>query len=209
VVEQEKRVLEKAHLRKAMGSLEHPITFKQSDKTEVLIQNVVESMRMREVAPSSLGQVSKVSRVSEGSEEDDDINERGKKKTKVEPKKAVVAVLDTTAQHVSEDPSRASIAALPTGPPHPASDKETGAFGSQHLACVLSAAIASLKDMKELVAYAKTKSDMFKAGVPLSCKSDGGAYNKVQLAESIAKCRPNGVTTAHELLSWLMVSAAE
>jgi len=209
VIEQEKKVLSKAHLQEAMGKLEPPIKFRLADRTEVLIQYVVDSMRMRELAASSLGQVSKGSRAFTGSEEDHDVDEQEQKKTRVEPKKAVaVAVLDTTVEDVSEDPSRASITALPTGLPHPASDEETGAFGSQHLACVLSAAVASLKDMKERVAYVKTTSDVFKAGVPLSCKSDG-AYNKVQIAESIAKCRPSGVTNAHELLSWLMVSAAK
>ena len=209
VIEQEKKVLSKAHLQEAMGKLEPPIRFRLADRTEVLIQYVVDSMRMRELAPSSLGQVSKGSRALTGSEEDDDVDEQEQKKTKVEPKKVVaLAVLGTTVEDVSEDPSKASMTAFPTGLPHPASDEETRAFGSQHLACVLSAAVASLKDMKERVAYVKMTSDVFKAGVPLSCKSDG-AYSKMQIAESIAKCRPGGVTTAHELLTWLMVSAAK
>jgi len=141
------------------------------------------------------------------------------KRKLVEQKEVVtVAALDTTVEDVSEDLLRDSItpvkgaadAALPALPhaEHPAGDCETGSFGSQHLACVLGAAVASQKDMKELVAYVKTKSNVFKVGVPLSSKSDG-AYNKVQLAESIVKCRSDGVTTAHELLSWLVVSAAK
>jgi len=62
--------------------------------------------------------------------------------------------------------------------------------------------------MNEHVAYVKTTSDVFKASVLLSCKFDG-THSKVQFAESTAKCRPGGVTTAHELLSWLTVSAAK
>jgi len=42
-----------------------------------------------------------------------------------------------------------------------ASAGENGVFGSQHLACVWSAAVASLKDMKDLLTYVKTKSEMF------------------------------------------------
>ena len=86
-----------------------------------------------------------------------------------------------------------------------ASAGENGAFGSQHLACVLSAAVASLKDMKDLLTYVKTKSEAFQ-GVKLSCKSDG-TYSKMQIAERIAECTPEGVTNAEELLSWLVVSA--
>ena len=81
----------------------------------------------------------------------------------------------------------------------------TPQIADEHLACVLNAAFVTLKDMKELVAYVKTKSTAFKV-VQLSSQSDG-AYTKVQLAERVAKCRPDGVTNAHELLSWFMVSA--
>jgi len=81
----------------------------------------------------------------------------------------------------------------------------TQQIADEHLACVLNAAFVTLKDMKELVAYVKTKSTAFKV-VQLSSQSDG-AYTKVQLAERVAKCRPDGVTNANELLSWLMVSA--
>jgi len=47
VVAQEKKVLSKVHLQEAMGKLEPPIKFRLADRTEVLIQNVVESMRGR------------------------------------------------------------------------------------------------------------------------------------------------------------------
>jgi len=36
----------------AMGKMQPPIEAKKADKTEVLIQNIVDSMRTREVAPS-------------------------------------------------------------------------------------------------------------------------------------------------------------
>jgi len=139
------------------------------------------------------------------------------KKRKAEGK--VVVVLDTMVDNSMEGPSKSSItlakrtADLVLPAPSPAEQlaivQGTRAFKSQHLACVLGAAFDNLRSTKELVAYVKTKSDVFKTGVPLSSKLDG-AYNKVQIMESIAKCRPDGVTTAHELLSWLvLVSAAK
>jgi len=139
------------------------------------------------------------------------------KKRKVEAK--VVVVLDTMVDDSMEGPSKSSITlakrtvdpVLPA--PSPAEQlaivQRTRAFKSQHLACVLGAAFDNLRSTKELVAYVKTKSDVFKTSVPLSSKLDG-AYNKVQITESVSKCRPDGVTTAHELLSWLvLVSAAK
>jgi len=213
VIEQDKKVLCKANLRKAIGTLEPAIKFRQADKKEVLIHNIVESMRTRDDA---LDQVMKVSRVSEGSQEDNAPDERAQKKTKIEPKEAPTeAALDTQVEDVSEDLSIDSIITDPSLLAHlhaeqPEIAKETGAFESQHLACVLSAAFGILKNITELLKYIKTKSDVFKKGVPLRAKSGGGTYNKAtQIAESIAKCRPDGVTTAHELLLWLTVSAAK
>ena len=52
MVEQNKG-LSRLHLQDAMGKLEPPIKFKQADKVEELIKNIVESMRTREVAASS------------------------------------------------------------------------------------------------------------------------------------------------------------
>jgi len=45
--EQEKKLLSKAHLQKAMGNLE--IKFRTADKVEVLLQNIVSSVRTRKV----------------------------------------------------------------------------------------------------------------------------------------------------------------
>ena len=78
-------------------------------------------------------------------------------------------------------------------------------FEPQHLIDVLCAAFSSMRSMKELVQDVKMKNEVFKAGVKLSSKSNG-TYTKVQIAESIVKCRPDSVTNAHELLSWLVVS---
>jgi len=213
VIEQDKKVLSKANLQKAMGKLEPAIKFRQADKTEVLIHNIIESTRTRDDA---LGQVMKVSRVSEGSQKDNAPDKWAHKETKIEPKEvATEAALDTPVEDVSEDLSIDSIITDPSLLAHvhaeqPEIAKETGAFESHHLACVLSAAFGTLKNITELLKYIKTKSDVFKKGVPLRAKSGGGTYNKApQIAESIAKCRPDGVTTAHELLSWLTVSAAK
>jgi len=78
-------------------------------------------------------------------------------------------------------------------------------FEAQHLIDVLCAAFSSMRSMKELVQDVKMKNEVFKTGVKLSSKSNG-TYTKVQIAESIVKCRPDSVTNAHELLSWLVVS---
>ena len=52
--EQEKRALTRSHLHDAMRNLQ--IKFKQSDRTEVLIENIVDTMSLRGVAPMSGGQ---------------------------------------------------------------------------------------------------------------------------------------------------------
>jgi len=44
--------LSKKHLQDAMSKLELPIKFRQSDKMEVLIKNIIESMSTRKVAPT-------------------------------------------------------------------------------------------------------------------------------------------------------------
>jgi len=48
VIEQEKKVLSNAHLQEAMGKLEPLLQFRLADRMEVLIQNVVDSMRGRQ-----------------------------------------------------------------------------------------------------------------------------------------------------------------
>lgn len=52
--EQEKRALTRSHLHDAMRNLQ--IKFKQADRTEVLIKNIVDTMSLRGVAPMSGGQ---------------------------------------------------------------------------------------------------------------------------------------------------------
>jgi len=133
----------------------------------------------------------------------------------------VAAILHVVKQTMVEEEEGTSSAAtllakraadnvtLPASPhvEKPANAGENGIFGSQHLACVLNTAFHTLAAMKTLVAYLKTKSEVWKAGVQLSSKADG-AYSKLQLAERIAECRPEGVTNAEELLSWLVVAVS-
>ena len=47
MIAQDKKVLSKSHLQEAMGKLEPPIKFRLADRTEALIQKVVEPMRGR------------------------------------------------------------------------------------------------------------------------------------------------------------------
>jgi len=283
----EKKLLFKSHLQGAMNKLEPRIKFRQADRTNVLLQNIVESMsggladsfHAEVLLNSAAGGYSKESELlvvgdassqasnknpetedkehacsskteqtqeppedaqlkakSEPSEMDDKLHDsqigpggvggqiargaerpehdavgaRALKKTKVEGGKAASAsALDSAFGGISRDsitPAKCMLdAALPLGVQLQMRSSKVGGFESEHIACVLSAAITTMKDMKSFVAYVKTKSDVFKVGVPLSSKSTG-TYNKVQLAKRIAECRPVGVTNAYELLSWLVVS---
>jgi hypothetical protein len=77
---------------------------------------------------------------------------------------------------------------------HAAGAEGGGSFSSQHLACVLSAAMATKKEMKELVRVLKDKSkEAFKG------------LTQASTAENIAKCRPDGVSDPEAFLSWLVV----
>ncbi len=77
-----------------------------------------------------------------------------------------------------------------------------GAFSSELLADVLCAALPTKVAMKDLVQAVKAKSEAFKS-VQLSSKADG-AYSNTQIAERIAECKPDQVTDAEGLLSWLI-----
>jgi hypothetical protein len=56
--------------------------------------------------------------------------------------------------------------------------------------------------MKALVRDLKAKDDAFRM-VQQSSQADG-SYTNMQIAETIAKCRPAQVSNASELLSWLV-----
>ena len=75
-------------------------------------------------------------------------------------------------------------------------------FSSEHLAQVLCAALRTKVAMKALVRDVKAKDDAFRM-VQQSSQADG-AYTNMQIAETIAKCRPAQVSNASELLSWLV-----
>jgi hypothetical protein len=79
-------------------------------------------------------------------------------------------------------------------------------FSSQHLACVLSAAMSSRDAMMKFVSDLKKQSDYCFKTVQGSTRVEGQEikFKKEQIAERIAKCRPDGVTDAEGLLSWLV-----
>ena len=77
-----------------------------------------------------------------------------------------------------------------------------GVFSSQLLADVLCAALPTKVAMRDLVQAVKAKNEAFKS-VQLSSKADG-AYSNTQIAERIAECKPDQVTDAQGLLSWLI-----
>jgi hypothetical protein len=73
---------------------------------------------------------------------------------------------------------------------------------SEHLAHVLCAAFHTKVAMKALVRGVKATGDAFRM-VQQSSQADG-SYTNMQIAETIAKCRPTQVSNASELLSWLV-----
>ena len=77
-----------------------------------------------------------------------------------------------------------------------------GVFSSQLLADVLCAALPTKVAMRDFVQAVKVKNEAFKS-VQLSSKADG-AYSNTQIAERIAECKPDQVTDAEGLLSWLI-----
>ena len=83
-----------------------------------------------------------------------------------------------------------------------AAAKGDGAFSSELLADVLCAALPTKVAMRDFVHAVKAKSEAFKS-VQLSSKADG-PYSKTQIAERIAECKPDQVTDAQGLLSWLI-----
>jgi len=101
VVEQEMAVITNTVLYDTMGKMKPPIEAKKADKTEVLIQKIVESMRTREVAPSPAGAVLQGSLVKEEPADDAAVMHT-EKKQRVEGLDAV-AIADA-----SEGPSRYS-----------------------------------------------------------------------------------------------------
>jgi hypothetical protein len=78
-----------------------------------------------------------------------------------------------------------------------------GAFSSELLADVLCAALHTKIAMKDLVEAVKAKSEVFKS-VQLTSKADGGTYSNIEIAKSIAEFKPDQVTDAEGLLSWLI-----
>jgi len=79
---------------------------------------------------------------------------------------------------------------------------ESVTFSSEHLAHVLCAALRTKVAMKALVRDVKATSDAFRM-VQQSSQADG-LYTNMQIAETIAKCRPAQVSNASDLLSWLV-----
>jgi len=171
-------------------------------------ENAVEENRTGSTPHESFGIHGSEVKVSLGCEikrETDDVAAilHVEKQTMVEEEEGTSSAATLLAKRAADNVT------LPASPhvEKPANAGENGIFGSQHLACVLNTAFHTLAAMKTLVVYLKTKSEVWKAGVQLSSKADG-AYSKLQLAERIAECRPEGVSNAEELLSWLVVAVS-
>jgi len=86
-----------------------------------------------------------------------------------------------------------------------------GTFGSQHLAEVLNAAFYKQKDMQGLVTKVKEIRRKAFTGVTKTKRiNEKNIFlSSMQMAESIAECRPDRVSNAEELLSWIVVSSTE
>ena len=79
-----------------------------------------------------------------------------------------------------------------------------GAFSSELLADVLCAALPTKVAMKDLVQAMKAKRIQAFKSVQLSSKADGGTYSNIEIAKRIAECKPDQVTNAEGLLSWII-----
>ena len=244
MVEQNKG-LRRRHLQDAMGKLEPPIKFKQADKVDELIKNIVKSMRTREVAASSEVEVLQVE-VLQGAVVKQGPVDGGapvapiadvEKKRKAEcGAAAATATMETTIEDVStiasgesstaiKQHSDVALAAVSTSSNSSAMELNvvggssqmssthtkkpmsaaTGTFGSQHLASILYAAFSSKESIGKLVDGVKVKSAAFN-GLAKSKRVDHKSvcFTRMQLAEGIAICKPDGVSNAEELLKWLV-----
>jgi len=118
--------LSKKHLQDAMSKLKLPIKFRQSDKMEVLIKNIIESTSTRDVAPRlEIG--AQVLRAA-GTTEVDIAAVNTERKRRVKVQKTSALLLHRTVRLEGEN----SVAGAHSG--RPTSDEETGACDSQHLA---------------------------------------------------------------------------
>jgi hypothetical protein len=79
-----------------------------------------------------------------------------------------------------------------------------GAFSSELLADVLCAALPTKVAMKDLVQAMKAKRIQAFKSVQLSSKADGGTYSNIEIAKRITECKPDQVTNAEGLLSWII-----
>ena len=184
------KILTKEGLQTTMCNLKPPIKFIQADKTEALIKNIVASMRMRQVAPSSERKKSQEAGGKRGHEADPDNYDVQKDQEGGNTDEGTPGEDSASVKHDSNE--------------QPAST-EIGTFGWQHLAVVLDAAFSSRIAMIGFVDEVKSKSEAFN-GVTKSKMVDNKriSYSKMQMAESIARCRPVGVSKAEELLCWLV-----
>jgi hypothetical protein len=134
-------------------------------------------------------------------EDDDDAEELSEK--------ALVFLPAEPAKYTVEHPARrrasAEEGARPVDAAHDASRANVGesvTFSSEHLAHVLCAALRTKMAMKALVRDVKAKDNAFRM-VQQSSQADG-SYTNMQIAGTIATCRPAHVSNASELLSWLV-----
>ena len=112
MVEQDKKGLSKTHLQVAMGKLEPPIKCRQADKIEVLIQNIIESMRTREVAASSEVEVLQGSMFKQGPVNDAPVAHVEKKRKTEFGAAAATATMETTIEDASSIASGESSTAV-------------------------------------------------------------------------------------------------
>jgi hypothetical protein len=110
-----------------------------------------------------------------------------------------------TVEHTPPRRASAEEGARPVDAAHDVSRANGGEsvpFSSEHLAHVLCAALHTKVAMKALVRDVKAKGGAFRM-VQQSSQADG-SYTNMQIAETIAKCRPAQVSNASEFLSWLV-----
>jgi hypothetical protein len=119
--------------------------------------------------------------------------------------KANTAAAKRTVEHPAPRRASAEEGARPVDMAQDASRANGGesvTFSSEHLAHVLCAAFRTKVAMRALVRDVKATGDAFRM-VQQSSQADG-LYTNMQIAETMAKCRPAQVSNASELLSWLV-----
>ena len=194
-----KRLLKNPDLHKAMDALKPAISYIQRDTTEVLMSKIVEAMRTREVSASAEGESSEGAGVKRGPDGSGGAAQAEKKSKTVEHNSERGGGMPAGVGGQGAAAGAGNDCSGGEGKHRGDGSGECATTGELHLADMLTAACPTLKSMKDFLRELQKKDNTFMKVKLSSCTSE-------QMALTIAKCRPDQVTNAEELVSWLMVS---